>query len=57
MKSTDKKKNFGSSKDAFKGWKDKPQTRKQYVQIPYLVRDLYPEYRKNSENSKKTNQL
>lgn len=45
------KKNFGSGEVAFKEWKDKPQSRKQYLQITHLIRDLYPEYRKNSENS------
>ena len=31
--------------------KDKPQTRRKYLQIKYLIKDLYPECITNSQNS------
>lgn len=35
----------------WKGWKDKLQTRRKYLQITYPTRDLYWAYIKNSQNS------
>ena len=34
-----------------KEWQDKPQTGRKYMQKTYLIKDCYPKYTKNSENS------
>ena len=31
--------------------KDRPQSRRQYLQNMYLIKNLYPEYTKDSQNS------
>ena len=41
-------------------WRDKPQNEREYWQDMYLIKDLYPQYTKSSQNStirKQTTQL
>lgn len=40
-----------------KKMKSKQQIGRKYFQITYLTKELYPEYVKNSQNNKKTNQF
>ena len=42
-----KMKNFCSGKGAVKGMKRQAAYWRKYLQITYLTKDLYPEYRKN----------
>ena len=47
-------------KELLKEWRDKPQNEREYLQDMYLIKDLYPKYTKNSQNStirKQTTQL
>ena len=53
------KKNLCAAKGAIRKWNGNPQHWKKYLQIMYQIRDLYPEYINNKQNSiiKKTTQL
>ena len=44
-------KSFYASKDIIKKVEDNPQNGRKCLQIIYLIRNLYPEYMKNSYNS------
>ena len=52
-------KNFCAAKGAIRKWKGNSQHWKKYLQIIYQIRDLYPEYTNNTQNSiiKMTTQL
>ena len=38
-------------KELLKEWRYKPQNEREYLQDIYLIKDLYPKYTKNSQNS------
>ena len=50
-------KNFCSSKDIIKERKRQVRDRENYLEIMYLVKDLYPDYVKNFDNKKINNPI
>ena len=46
-----KLKTFFASKDTIKKWKDNLKNGRKYLQIIYMIRELYLEYIKNTYNS------
>jgi len=44
-------KNLYNSKTLLREYKDKPQTRRKLLQSIYLIKDLYPEYIRFSQNA------